>query len=421
MKRKLFMATLICCLFCFGFIGIVNAKNGPSNIGELNVADYYVEDDYHSHYLYNPGGSEPLNPIEGTSYDIETNTLTLNNVKGPYEIAIALMGEDFKINVVGYNEIRNIFSYANDDYITNVNIIGDGTLVINKNKTDNDRPIAIESGSLIVGENVNLSMYAPETSNKPNYEPILIKIYSNNKDVDAIQFKNNQNVDITSESYDTSTKKKIRGVAFVEDHPYEFEIVTKDGKQYALETDTDEGKYYVSKVELMKINDHYFLDATSVENPDNIDELAYTYTRLEDVTADGYVIGDTVNINYRTYFEYDFYLLKDADGNEYTVYADDSRFVFDFSGETIKLADGNDYEIFKVNENFTYDDENYYVNGNKLSVVYEPGYLYTLKGTSFVTLDKEKKESNNPKTKDNIIEYLSILIISTYILIKRKA
>ena len=252
----------------------------------------------------------------------------------------------------------------------------------------------------------------------------LIKIYSNNKDLDAIQFKNNQNVDITSESYDTSSKKKIRGVAFVEDHPYDFKIVTKDGKQYALETDPDEGKYYVSKVELMKINDHYFLDATSVEHPNNINELAYTYTSIDEVTADGYVIGDAVNINYRTYFEYDFYLLKDAEGNEYTVYTDDDTFVFDFTGETIKLADGNNYEIFKVNENFDIpqnDDENYYVNGNKLSVVYEPGYLYTLKGTYFETSNKEKKESKNPKTKDNIICYLSILIISTYILIKRKA
>ena len=415
MKRKLFMATLICCLFCFGFIGIVNAKNGPSNMGELNVADYYVEDDWHSHYLYNPIGSEPLDPLEGTSYDIETNTLTLNNVKGPYEIVISLMGEDFKINVVGYNEIRNIVSYADEDYITNVNIIGDGTLVINKNKTDKDRPIAIVSGSLIVGENVNLSLYAPETSNKPNYEPLLILIYSNNNNLDAIQFKNNQNVDITSESYNTSTKKEIRGVAFVEDNPYEFKIVTKDGKQYALEIDG--GDYYVSKMELMKINDHYFLDATSVEDLDDINELAYTYDSLEAVTADGYVIGDTVNINYRAYFEYYFYLLKDADGNEYTIYTDDSRFVFDFTGEKIKLADGNDYEIFEVNENFDIpqnDDENYYV-------VYEPGYLYTLKGTSFVTLDKEKKESKNPKTKDNIICYLSILIISTYVLIKRKA
>ena len=80
------------CLFCFGFVGTVYAKNGPADDAEIYIADWYVEDDYHPYYLFSTDEYATINPLEGTSYDKETNTLTINNIKGPYEFRIFQMG-----------------------------------------------------------------------------------------------------------------------------------------------------------------------------------------------------------------------------------------------------------------------------------------------------------------------------------------
>ncbi len=171
----------------------------------------------------------------------------------------------------------------------------------------------------------------------------------------------------------------------------------------------------------MKYGDYYFLDVSTVEDLDNLEEFAYKFDSEEAVTtAGGYAIGDTITINYRTYFEYGFYVLEDSDGNEYAVYEDDDRFVFDFTDDIIKLKDNNDYTVFKVNENFNIEDDFYYVNGDKLKLVYD-AFEYKLEGTEYTTNIKKEEKNNNPKTGDNLIEYITISIISTYILIKRKA
>ena len=415
MKRKfVFICCLLVCSLVFNMT--VKADNGPANIGALNINDYYTENDYHSHYLYYPNSSLTIDPLEGSSYDLETNTLTLNNIKGPYEIAIMLMGEDFKINVVGYNEIRNIVSYSDKDYITNVNIIGDGTLIINKDLNDKDEPIYIYNGNLVVEENVNLIMYAPATSDDDDYEPLLVEVYNDFDSSNTIQFKNNQQVEIVSDK----RKKMVNGIAFIEDpddSPYEIKIVTKDEKKYALEKVGN--SYYVSKVELMKYNDYYFLDVSTVEDVDDINQLAYSFASEEEVSDAGYVIGDTITINYRTYFEYGFYVLEDSDGNEYAVYADDDRFVFDFTDDIIKLKDNNDYTAFKVNENFNIEDNFYYVNGDKLKLVYD-AFEYKLEGTEYTTNIKKEEKNNNPKTGDSIIEITLVLVISLLVLVFNK-
>ena len=406
MKRKLFMTIFMYCLFCFGFIGVVSAQNGPSSFAEIYIADFYVEDDYHSYYLFSTDENETINPLEGTSYDLETNTLTINNIKGPYEFRILRMGEDFKINVIGYNEIRNIFSSGYTNYTTNVNIIGDGTLVINKDKTDEEVPIYVDEGNLTVGEDVNLILYAPETSDKDNYVPRLIRVYSKNQD--AIQLKNNQTLDITVE-VDNRNKKVINGISFIKDPndpSYDIKIVTKDGKQYALEE--ADGKFYVSKIELLKYDTYYFLDATNVENPDDIDQIAYTFISEAEVTSAGYTIGESITLDYRTYFEYEYYVLKDSTGKLYAYYSDDNRFVFDFTNDTIKLADGNDYYVLKVNEDIDIEDDGFYLGTEKLSLVYDESYYNYVKGTQLEI--GKKKESNNPKTSDSL--YLSLLIAS---------
>ena len=48
--------------------------------------------------------------VKGISYDLKTNTLTLNNFKSDKMLMITDMGDDFKIKLVGYNEVGFIGS-----------------------------------------------------------------------------------------------------------------------------------------------------------------------------------------------------------------------------------------------------------------------------------------------------------------------
>lgn len=70
----------------------------------------------------------------GASYDVKTNTLTLKNVKSKTSMLVASeMGEDFKINLIGYNELCGIASES-ESRGASVTITGSGELVLNRNR-----------------------------------------------------------------------------------------------------------------------------------------------------------------------------------------------------------------------------------------------------------------------------------------------
>ncbi len=70
--------------------------------------------------------------FKGATYDLATNTLTLKNVKAPYGVITTMaMGDDFKIKLVGYNEIGSIIS-SGDNRGGSITLVGDGELVVNK-------------------------------------------------------------------------------------------------------------------------------------------------------------------------------------------------------------------------------------------------------------------------------------------------
>jgi hypothetical protein len=211
------------------------------------------------------------------------------------------------------------------------------------------------------------------------------------------------------------------GISFIvdpDDDSYDFKIVTKDGKQYSLEKFGE--KFYVSKMELLKYNEYYFIDTTDLDT-DDLNEIAYEFDSEEKVAQAGYAIStDTMTVNYRTYYEYIYYVLKDSTGKEYAIYSDDHRFVFDFTGDTIKLADGNDYYFLKVNDDIEIKSDGFYLGEEKLSIVYADDYTYLVKGTQLEIRKKETQESKNPKTGDNIITYISLLLTSLFILTNKR-
>lgn len=133
----------------------VFAQNGPyptdwenmteENIGDITamaaigVIDY---DTFEMGYVY-PAFMAEIMPVqdEGTiTYDEKTNTLTLKNFKTEKILTVTSMGDDFKINVSGYNEIGCIIS-ADMSWGCSITVTGSGALVVNKNKT---YPTAVE-------------------------------------------------------------------------------------------------------------------------------------------------------------------------------------------------------------------------------------------------------------------------------------
>lgn len=138
----------------------VKAANGPCDTGDWAYAYINVRNGEESNLLFS---SEGTNSIDGMSYDRETNTLTLNNYKNKTAgIATNMMGDDFKINLVGDNEIGSIGSYG-DAWGGSINISGNGSLVINADKSDDYGIAFFAEGTnsvLSVADTCNVTIYS---------------------------------------------------------------------------------------------------------------------------------------------------------------------------------------------------------------------------------------------------------------------
>lgn len=100
------------------------------DVSFVTVIDYENEE---MGYLYpDEIAAEAPVTVKGISYDKATNTLTLNNVRLPYAgIGIAAMGDDFKIKLIGYNELGTLGT-ASLSWGCSTTLVGDGELVVNK-------------------------------------------------------------------------------------------------------------------------------------------------------------------------------------------------------------------------------------------------------------------------------------------------
>lgn len=89
-------------------------------------------------YIFFPKAGESGKKVEkvsGFSYDKKTNTLTIKNVKKPkWILNVNEMGTDFKIKVVGTNELYGVVVWGYY-YGGCVEFTGTGKLTINKSKT----------------------------------------------------------------------------------------------------------------------------------------------------------------------------------------------------------------------------------------------------------------------------------------------
>ncbi len=141
---KKFLSMTLAMLLIFSVMSPITAfaENGPFpfdpesediNLSELSTLSIMDLDTYEMAVFY-PEIEEEANTemYPGASYDLETNTLTLDNVKSKTAILSALeMGDDFKIKLIGYNELAAIISEA-ETRGASITIIGDGELVLNR-------------------------------------------------------------------------------------------------------------------------------------------------------------------------------------------------------------------------------------------------------------------------------------------------
>ena len=86
------------------------AANGPCDEGDWAYAYIAVGNSETKDNIFSSQGS---NAIDGVSYDKASNTLTLNQYKNADNyIATNMMGDDFKIRLIGENEISSIVDYG---------------------------------------------------------------------------------------------------------------------------------------------------------------------------------------------------------------------------------------------------------------------------------------------------------------------
>ncbi len=135
--------------FCFAFLmafvmfgSSVEAANGP-NEQDWSSA-YIVIDDGSANpkQLYNANKSVTISTVKNISYDKKTNTLTLNGYQEAEKRIVANeMGDDFKVKVVGNNQIQGIAVWGYS-YGGSLTLEGNGSLEINKNRVQGE-PISL--------------------------------------------------------------------------------------------------------------------------------------------------------------------------------------------------------------------------------------------------------------------------------------
>ncbi|RJX02575.1 fibronectin type III domain-containing protein [Clostridium sp. AF15-41] len=278
--KKVSLMLAVLCMWV-GCVLTVQAANGP-NTGEYSAAYINIYDrggTNTNHFVY-VTGSQKAETVKGAVYDKKTNTLTLTNYKHPtMSIEANEMGDDFKIKLVGDNQIKSLIVWGYG-YGGSVEILGDGTLTINKNKGKNCgitmQPEGTKAVLKVSGKAV-VDVYAG-TDKMPFYVNSISEEYKNCVDADT---------DKTLKTEAAYTDRYItHPVVWLSDEPSVFEVYMKDGdakSKYAI--DMYDTSYYIYKLIYCKSLNLYYAHEIehgySAFNPFN---MGY-YKTLEEISA----------------------------------------------------------------------------------------------------------------------------------------
>ena len=203
---KKLLAIILSTIMAFSLPITALAANGP--MGSISVGNgESINLSYISLIKFDENGSildkefvfyeqNTYDSINGVSYNKASNTLSLNNYNSSDVIETNVMGDDFKINVIGSCSVGQIRIWG-DHYGGSLTIDGSGTLTVNQSKRyDNAIVLYAEesNSSLSFGENVNVNLYAKS-------DTVYIDDTSNADIASAINFGNGQSADVTKENY----------------------------------------------------------------------------------------------------------------------------------------------------------------------------------------------------------------------------
>ncbi len=278
--KKVSLMLAVLCMWV-GCVMTVQAANGP-NTGEYSAAyiNIYNRGGTNTNHFVYVTGSQKAETVKGAVYDKKTNTLTLTNYKHPtMSIEANEMGDDFKIKLVGDNQIKSLIVWGYG-YGGSVEILGDGTLTINKNKEKNCgitmQPEGTKAVLKVSGKAV-VDVYAG-TDKMPFYVNSISEKYKKCVDADT---------DKTLKTEAAYTDRYImHHVVCLSDTPYVFDVYTKDGdanSKYAIQIyDTS---YYIYKLIYCKSLNLYYAHEIEYGNSSfNPFNMGYTRT-MEEISA----------------------------------------------------------------------------------------------------------------------------------------
>ena len=397
MKKKILIAFLLMFTVLFGVKTTkVFAGNGPSDVYSFIIFyDPDAQDASGEKAIYEPN-TVHNDIIEGVTYDKASNTLTLDNVKTNLRLSVNEMGEDFKINLVGENEIPYIIIYG-FGYGGNVEFTGNGSLIVNKDKS-------IETGMVMAAEGTVGRITVDNTATLKVYgskQAILIGYSSEADNSKVFILKNGQDIsnNIKTDKQISKVPQQIYALIFNDGGSTNYMVATKNGRKYAVSR-LSGGDYVVQNNSLayLEVDDIYFLDPTSNPNGGGINQQ---YASLEELEAAGYTMTDEqITVNYWVNYG-PRPLGEDTKGVKYVMeryYIDSTTYeykVYDITNKKIILYDGNEYTVATINND---------VDGNTLTEITEDldeGYNHVVELTDLEVYPSETNVKEVVKADDN--------------------
>lgn len=378
MKKKLLILLGIVLIMTSSFSGITLAGNGPNKDGM--GAQIYMG----STMLYD-GYNDVASFMSGAEYNKDTNTLTLTNFDSADDaLYLSEMGEDFKLEVKGTNNIAGIRSNGYG-YGGNVNVIGTGKLIINGNKKEGfSAPIAIDADNsatkLTVADTVSLEVYSSGSDNS------LMEVTKTNISENAIVLP--KTAEIQTEKNDISSTLTV----YFTGEEIEYNIVENSAEpnkeyvyeKYSYEYDGEESvSYYIYPVK----NDSVLGKCISSSDGVYYSELPEGYSFTENKTS--------------------VKLLSQLSMSEYKVDGEDTVYGIlqdYFSGTYTAYTISESTEIGKVAIAVNGESDLTEIPAKYQPVVKNSVYTYKVNGESFIYKPSGWKEPETTKETPSVTE-----------------
>ena len=230
----------------------VFAANGPceeSWEGEYwSFIKIYAKGENGAEYKVFSQNKTDNSAIEGAAYDRASNTLTLTNFQHPeLNLSTNMMGDDFKLNVVGECELGVVYVWG-DGYGGSLDIEGSGTLTLNASKKEDTAIIMnaeTSKAKLNFGKDVKVNLFAADNA-------VEIGWSSYRDSATGITFGNGKTYDVKAAKQTYRDNATIDVIMVEEKYEGETDIGLKAKRAsdpdgiYSVYIDSD-GNYYIKK------------------------------------------------------------------------------------------------------------------------------------------------------------------------------